>query len=67
MLESGCQEESGVLKERGKVVKWSLENVSATKHLKQEREELAAHLREREKRFVESEEEYEHLLIDSQS
>ena len=40
LLESGHLKESGVLKERGKVVKWSLETVtiSAAEHLKQERE-----------------------------
>ena len=48
ILESSCLEESGVLKERGKVVKWSLETViiSAAEHLKQER------AKEKERKFV---------------
>ena len=64
MLESGHLEKSGMMKERGKVVKWSLKmvTVSATEHIKQRKEELADHLKEEKKRFA-GEEAYEHSEI----
>ena len=64
-LESIHIEKSGMMEERGKVVKRSLEmtTVSASEHLKQKSKELAVHLKEEKKRFATGEEDYEHSLL----